>query len=94
MKVQLRLFLPMLADVLGTKELEVEFPGTTVGDLLDHLMQRHGPRARRALLDEDGELDLVVQVVINQATWVNREQLDTPLSDGDAVTIMVPMAGG
>jgi len=94
MKVKLRLYLPMLAQVMGGKEQTVEFPGTTVRELLDHLIQRHGRRAREALLDETGELDLVIQLVVNQAAWISRQELDTGLHDGDEVTIMVPMAGG
>jgi MoaD family protein len=93
-RVRLRLYLPMLAQVMGGKEQTVEFPGTTVRDLLDHLMQRHGRRAREALLDENGELDLVIQMVVNEAVWISRQELDTDLQDGDEVTIMVPMAGG
>ncbi len=93
--VTLRLLaLPELSEAVGDKELTVEFEGTTVRELLDHLVACHGPRARRALYDEDGELDLVIQGLVNERDWVNRERLDTPLSDGDSVVLMMLMAGG
>jgi len=94
MKVGLKLFLPMLSEAVGASELELDFDGSTVDDLLRHLIRRYGRRAREALYDKTGTLDLEVQVLVNKKSWVTRENLDTPLCDGDHVTIMVLMAGG
>jgi len=94
MKVNLRILLPMLAKALGRKELELEFGGETVGDMVEHLVARHGRKARQALLDEEGELDPVVQVLLNGKEWVRHDRLDTALQDGDTVALMMMMAGG
>lgn len=94
MKVTLRLFLPMLADVVGRNELEVDFDGRTAGDLLRHLIATHGRRAADALLDSGGLLDLEVQLLRNRREWITRENLDTELEGGDQITIMVLMGGG
>ena len=94
MKLKLKLFLPMLAEAVGRSELELDFRGETVADLIRHLAGRYGRRAAQALYDGEGELDMEIQVLLNGKTWVTRENLDAPLHDGDQVTLMVLMAGG
>jgi molybdopterin converting factor small subunit len=94
MKVNVRIHLPMLAEALGRRELEVEFAGETVSDLVEHLVAQHGRKARQALLDETGELDPIIQVLLNREEWVTHDQLDTSLQDGDHVMLMLMMAGG
>ena len=94
MKVNLKLFLPVLSETIGRKELEIEFAGETVNDLIEHLVARYGRQARQALYDEQGKLDPVVQVLLNGEEWVTRDRLDTALQDGDDVILMIMMAGG
>jgi MoaD family protein len=94
MKVHLRIHLPMLAEALGRRELDVEFAGETVSDLVEHLVAQYGHKARQALLDETCELDPVVQVLLNGEEWVTHDRLDTALQDGDHVMLMLMMAGG
>ena len=94
MKVNLRIFLPKLPEAIGRKELEVEFAGGTIQDLIDHLIAQYGRKAKQALLDEKGELDPVVQVLLNGEVWITRDHLDTALQDGDSVVFMMMMAGG
>ena len=95
MKVNLRLMaLPRLAKAMGAKELEVEFPGETVADLLDHLVQEYGRPAREALLDEGGDLDAIIQILVNEKQWVVHDELDVALKEGDSVIFMLLVAGG
>ena len=94
MKIELKIYLPMLSEVMGRDELEVELDGRTAGDLLDHLTRTYGKGAREALLDDRGQLDVEVQLLRNRKDWITQESLDTRLEDGDHVTIMVLMAGG
>jgi MoaD family protein len=94
MKVNLKVLLPALAEVIGSKELEVDFAGQTVNDLIAHLVARFGRKARQALYDQKGELDPVLQVLLNGKEWVTHDQLDTVLRDGDNVILMIMMAGG
>ncbi len=94
MKVNLKVFLPALPEALGRKELEVEFAGQTVNDLIEHLVARYGRQAKQALLTRQGELDPVVQVLLNGEEWVTHDRLDTVLHDGDDVALMMMMAGG
>ncbi|MCP4536663.1 MAG: MoaD/ThiS family protein [Chloroflexi bacterium] len=94
MKVHLKIFLPVLPEAIGRRELEVEFAGETVNDLIEHLVVRYGRKAKQALYDVTGKLDPVVQILLNGEKWVTRDQLDTLLQDGDNVMLAVMMAGG
>ena len=94
MKVNLKIFLPALPEAIGRKELEVQFAGETVNDLVQHLVTRYGRAAKQALYDETGKLDPVVQVLLNGQEWITRDQLDRTLQDGDNVILMMLMAGG
>ena len=94
MRVNLKILLPVLPEAIGRKELEVEFAGETVSDLIEHLVATYGRRAKRALYDEKGDLDRVVQVLLNGEEWITRDQLDRGLQDGDHVVLMMMMGGG
>jgi len=94
MRVRLKVLLPVLTEAMGRKELEVEFAGETVNDLIEHLVARYGRKARQALYDEKGQLDPLIQVLLNGKEWVTHDRLDTALQDGDNVVLMIMMAGG
>ena len=94
MKVHLKIYLPVLPEAIGGKELRVEFAGQTVNDLIEYLIARYGPKARQALYDSEGQLDPVVQILLNGEQWVTHDQLDTVLHDGDDVMLMLMLAGG
>jgi len=86
--------LPALARALGGKKIEVEFPGDTVADLVDYLVEQYGQVARDAILDEEGGLDTIVQLLINEKQWVVHDDLDLPLNDGDNVIFVLLVVGG
>ncbi len=94
MRVSVKILVPLLAQVLGRRELEVEFAGQTVSDLVGHLVAQYGHKARQALLDETGKLDPVIQVLLNGSEWVAHDRLDTLLRHGDDVVLMLMVAGG
>jgi MoaD family protein len=94
MKVNLKILLPVLPEAIGRKELEVLFAGETIGDLIEHLVDRYGQPARQALCDEQGNLDPVVQVLLNGEEWVTHDKLGTRLQDGDDVMLLMMLAGG
>jgi MoaD family protein len=94
MKVKLKIFLPLLPEVIGSKDLEVELAGETINDLIEHLVAQYGRKAKKALYDSTGKLDPVIQVLLNGKEWVTHDRLDTALQDGDEVMFMIMMAGG
>jgi hypothetical protein len=87
--------LPALSAVLGkSTRIEME-AGASLGDLVDRITRRFGPEARRVLLDQDGKLDLTVQVMLNEEGFISRDDLpDRLLEDGDRVRFMLLVCGG
>jgi MoaD family protein len=95
MRVNLKILsLPMLSKVTGKKELVVNFEGKTVNDLIDYIVKRYGRRAGEALLDEEGKLDITIQVLLNGREWIPHDRFDTILKDGDSIALMLMIAGG
>jgi MoaD family protein len=94
MKVKLKIFLPLLPEVIGRKELEIEFAGETINDLVEHLVAQYGWKAKKALYDSTDKLDPVIQVLLNGKERVTHDRLDAALQDGDEVMFMIMMAGG
>jgi MoaD family protein len=95
MKVKLKILgLPTLSKVTGKKELDVNFEGKTVNDLIDYIVKRYGRKAAEALLDEEDKLDITIQVLLNGREWITHDRLDTVLKDGDGIALMLMVAGG
>jgi len=95
LKVNLKILgLPTLSKVTGKKELDLNFEGKTVNDLIDYIVKRYGRKAAEALLDEEGKLDITIQVLLNGREWITHDRLDTVLKDGDGIALMLMVAGG
>jgi MoaD family protein len=95
MKVNLKILgLPTLSKVTGKKELDVNFEGKTANDLIDYIVKRYGRKAAEALLDEEGKLDITIQVLLDGREWITHDRLDTVLKDGDSIALMLMVAGG
>ena len=94
-KVNLKILgLPTLSKVTGKKKLDINFEGKTVNDLIDYIVKRYGRKAAEALLDEEGKLDITIQVLLNGREWITHDRLDTVLKDGDSIALMLMVAGG
>ena len=74
----------------GEGELEVE--GSTVGEALDAVFAQHSELRER--ITEDGGLRRFVNVYVSGEDIRFQDGLDTPISDGDEVTILPAVAGG
>ncbi len=70
----------------------VEAKGGTLGELVEDLESRH-PGLRERLV-EDGGLRRFVNVYLNDEDVRFLGGLDTPVSDGDTVTVLPAVAGG
>jgi molybdopterin synthase sulfur carrier subunit len=66
--------------------------GTTVGEVLDALYERFGEL--RSRIAEDGGLRRFVNVYVDGEDIRFLDGLDTPVKDGDEVTILPAVAGG
>ena len=75
----------------GEKEVPVD--GSTVGDALRSLADKH-PDTQRQLFGEDGQLNRYVNVYLNDEDVRVLDGLDTPAGDSDTLVILPAMAGG
>ncbi len=82
----------ILRDYTGGEKV-VEAAGGTLGALLTDLESRH-PGLRERLVDGGGGLARFVNIYRGDEDVRFLGGLDTPLSDGDSVTILPAVAGG
>jgi molybdopterin synthase sulfur carrier subunit len=73
-------------------EAAANVDGTTVGEVLDSLYERFGEL--RSRIAEDGGLRRFVNVYVDGEDIRFLDGLDTPVKDGDEVTILPAVAGG
>jgi molybdopterin converting factor small subunit len=71
----------------------VEGSGDTLGRLFDDLDRRH-PGLRGRLVADEGGLNRFVNVYLNDEDVRFLGGLETPVTDGDAITILPAVAGG
>lgn len=74
-------------------EKAVEGKGDTIASLIDDLDGNH-PGLKGRLITEDGGLHRFVNIYVNDEDVRFTGSLETPLKDGDAVTILPAVAGG
>ncbi|MGH2448996.1 MAG: ubiquitin-like small modifier protein 1 [Chloroflexota bacterium] len=82
---------PVLRSQAGGQR-QVEIEGGTVGQTLRNLTVQF-PALSRQIFD-DGQLQPYVNVYLNDQDIQYMQQLDTPASAGDTITILPAMAGG
>jgi sulfur carrier protein ThiS len=95
LKIQVEsLGLPSLSKLIG-KKAEMEMTDGSVADLITQIVDRAGSKARKILLDDSGELDMTIQIMLNDEGFVPRDELaQQKLKDGDRVRIMLLVGGG
>lgn len=86
MKVHLNFTgIPILYKVLDKKkEVDFDFAGETVGDLMNKLTQKYGLPLKKALLDANGDIDVEIRVMLNNA-YLSGDRMTATLRDGDVV---------
>jgi molybdopterin synthase sulfur carrier subunit len=85
--------IPTILRTYTDGEKSVEGSGGTLADLFVDLDSRHeGLRSR--LIGDDGSLQRFVNVYLNDEDVRFLGGVETPLSDGDVVTILPAVAGG
>ena len=84
----------VLADLAGgSKHLDVDPPGGTLGDLLDALAAEH-PLLGRRIRDESGALRRFVNVYVDGDDVRFAGGLGAPVPDGAVVQVLPSVAGG
>jgi MoaD family protein len=80
----------VLQKITGAKVVQGQ--GGTVGELLSDLDGKY-PGFRKQIM-QDGNLHRFVNIYLNDEDIRYLGQLDTPLKDGDSVSILPALAGG
>jgi MoaD family protein len=73
-------------------EAELSVDGSTVGEALDAVFEQHGDLRDR--ITQDGDLRRFVNVYVSGEDIRFQDGLETPVNDGDEVTILPAVAGG
>ena len=74
-------------------EKKVAGDGATLRELVDDLASRN-PSLREALVGDDGQLHRFINVYVNDEDVRFLGGLETPLEEGDSVSILPAVAGG
>jgi molybdopterin synthase sulfur carrier subunit len=84
----------VLADLAGgSKHLQLQPPGETLGDLLDALVAEY-PLLGRRIRDETGAVRRFVNVFVDGDDIRYAEGLATKVRDGGVVQVLPSIAGG
>lgn len=93
MKLHLQ-YMGQLRPLLGQSLEQVELPaGSDLAALLAHLAGEC-PEAAGHLLSGDGRIRPSLILAINGVALGSADAADTPLADGDVVSLLPPIAGG
>ena len=74
-------------------QAEVAVDGSTVGEALQSLAERH-PGTKDQLFSPEGDLNRYVNVYLNDEDVRVLDGLDTPVGESDTLVILPAMAGG
>lgn len=78
---------------LTNNEEVIEVKAATIGDAITELQTRY-PGIKERLVDESGAVRRFVNVYVNEEDIRFLQNQNTPLKDGDEVSIIPAIAGG
>jgi len=81
-----------LAKIAGERTVELE--ASTLGDAVNGLISRCGEEVRKRLFDEKGRVRRFVNIYVNGRDMRFLQNLETPLKDGDKISIIPAVGGG
>lgn len=91
-------YLGLVRNVIGCREETVNAaPGTTIGELLQFLVAKHGDPFQKSVFKNGGELRSTAQVCLNDCDITELQGFATQLGSGEEVSIVVgvyPPEGG
>src|SRR5215207_6983877 len=86
-------FIPTALRQFAGNRAEVSVEAGTVGEALDKVTGEHA-ELRRHLYGEQNALRNFVNVYVNDEDIRHTQKLDTPVKDGDTISIIPAIAGG
>ena len=91
MPVTVRVPTPLRSFTDGAEEVAIE--GSTIQEIVDNLEASHNGIKER-LCGEDGKIRRFLNVYVNDEDIRFLQNQDTPVKDGDTVSIVPAIAGG
>ena len=88
-----RVRIPTPLRKLTNNEEVVEVNASTIGDAIVELQSRF-PGIKERLVDDNGEVRRFVNVYVNEEDIRFLQNQQTPLKDGDEISIIPAIAGG
>ena len=96
MKITVKSFLT-LREVMGDQaKFEMEIGDITIGELLDHLVDRFGEGLAAQIFNRNtNEVRRLLRVLVNGRHYTTLpDRLNTKLKEGDEVALFPPVVGG
>ena len=96
MKITIRSFLTLKDVMCDQSALELEIGSLTLIELLNELSYMFGDRFSQMVFDEAGkDLNPQIRILINGRHYSHIPQkLNTPLQEGDDISLFPPIMGG
>ena len=91
-KIKIKLLKPF-SDAVGKSELEVDFNGSTLEDLLKVLVDRY-PKLKKEFYTETDELTEYICVFVNDKPISALKGINTDLKNDDELLFFIPISGG
>lgn len=88
-----RVRIPTPLQKITRNQAEVEASGGNIKELIDNL-EKNFPGIRGRLCDENGKIRRFINIYVNEEDVRFLKQHETPLKDGDEVSIVPAIAGG
>ena len=82
--------LPLYKTFGKNKKIKFEFPGKTLKELVDAMVRKFGFEVKKFLLDKNGDVDMEIRVLLNGATYLSENRMQTFLNDGDTLLFKAP----
>ena len=92
MKLTIKILKPF-SDIIGKRELELDFKGITLDDLLTYLVDRY-PKLNEEFYKNTHELTDYLCIFVNDKPISALEGINTELKNGDELLFFVPVSGG
>lgn len=91
-KLKIKLLRPF-SDAVGKGELEVDFDGVTLGELLKVLVDRY-PKLKKEFYTKTDELSDYICMFVNDKSISALNGIKTELKNGDELLFFIPISGG
>ncbi len=83
---------PLASALGGNRETKIQ--ASSIRELIKALGERYGEALTRRVLDQEGRLNPAINIYVNGRNIRNIGGLETPLREGDRITILPAVAGG